>query len=116
MQKSANSVVKFLHGAGNGVTDKSFSVGLIFLKETIMYDDPQPDDVVEGLNGRTCTVREFNAMSQEEKKIFVYGTALLADSSSKTTRVYRLANKNHECEGCTAVYETARRRFDSSMV
>ena len=36
-----------------------------------MYDDPKPDDTVQGANGKICTVREFNAMTREEKLAFV---------------------------------------------
>jgi hypothetical protein len=38
-----------------------------------MFDDPQPDDIVQGGGDKTCTVREFNAMSTEERREFGKG-------------------------------------------
>jgi len=36
-----------------------------------MFDDPKPDDIVcSPKSKRTCTVREFNAMSKEERQEF----------------------------------------------
>lgn len=37
-----------------------------------MFDDPKPDDIVQGYNS-TCTIKEFNEMTPEQREIFVYG-------------------------------------------
>lgn len=36
-----------------------------------MFDDPKPDEVVQGANGRTCTVKEFNSMTDDERRVFI---------------------------------------------
>jgi hypothetical protein len=38
-----------------------------------MYDDPQPDDMIQGYDGNCITVADFNAMNKEEKERFWYG-------------------------------------------
>lgn len=35
-----------------------------------MFDDPKPEDTVQGKDGSTCTVAEFNAMTPEQKTAF----------------------------------------------
>lgn len=38
-----------------------------------MYDDPKPDELVQGFENKTCTVQEFNAMDNTQKRFFTSG-------------------------------------------
>jgi hypothetical protein len=37
-----------------------------------MFEDPKPNDTVQGFSTQ-CTVEEFNNMSEDEKEVFAYG-------------------------------------------
>jgi len=41
-----------------------------------MFENLNPDDIVEGGNGKSCTVAEFNMMSKGEKQAFMEGKTL----------------------------------------
>ena len=69
-----------------------------------MFENPQPDDIVQGGNGRTCKVATFNEMSEEARQIFMKGkkpmltvNAICCPKCGDT--IYSRAR--HDFHGCT---------------